>query len=440
MNAASLVVLLTAAPAFSATIEKLPEAPVEAGAARLESGPKSIELATLPVQVEVSVRGPLANGTLTGMPVLSIAEAHTIIEGRKASAILPPPRTPAVPTVVGPGTHAAFSAKLAANMAQAAEGVENLQNLPAAGGADAQAIGRQLQATLEGAPVPRTTQEFLDHFDAWTIGQVYEPPTTTDPELTALGMRLKKKADQLNAQHQERIDLNANLMAGMAHDSRTPLSAAVTASGMLDMIVADGKLTALAKDHPKLEKLGRLTGLISRSLNRIGTTISNYADLGALAAGEISREAVAAGEIVKDQAAALADEAEKKKIELVLDVDDTGLIVSADARALTQVLNNLIANAVKYTPAGGKVVVSAHRHANFVRFTVRDSGIGISSEDQGKVFAGHRTEEGRKIASGTGRGLRLVKQLLDSHGTRVELDSAPGLGSKFSFVLSVPES
>ena len=110
-----------------------------------------------------------------------------------------------------------------------------------------------------------------------------------------------------------------------------------------------------------------------------------------------------------------------------------------DPRALAIALSNLIGNAVKYTPKGGKIRVGVSlRTPGRATVYVVDNGIGISPADQKKVLEGYRTEEARKVAEGTGTGLSvLVKGIVEAHGGSLALQSKPGKGSRFSFDLAL---
>jgi signal transduction histidine kinase len=113
--------------------------------------------------------------------------------------------------------------------------------------------------------------------------------------------------------------------------------------------------------------------------------------------------------------------------------------VKGDAKKVDEILINLIDNAIKYSPDGGEVRVSMVRDGDFVEVSVEDSGIGIAPEDAARLFQKfHRvsTPETRDIG-GTGLGLYIVKNLVEAHGGRIWLQSAPGVGTTFTFTLPV---
>ena len=117
---------------------------------------------------------------------------------------------------------------------------------------------------------------------------------------------------------------------------------------------------------------------------------------------------------------------------------DLGEIV-ADERKFKQILVNLLTNAVKFTPDGGKVDVLARRHGGALEVAVRDTGIGIAEEDQQAVFEEFR-QVGRHYTNkqeGTGLGLALTRRFVELHGGAVRLESVPGKGSTFTFTIPV---
>jgi signal transduction histidine kinase len=125
-------------------------------------------------------------------------------------------------------------------------------------------------------------------------------------------------------------------------------------------------------------------------------------------------------------------------VELRLDFPNSPVPVNADPDALSVVMSNLIGNAFKYTPDGGTVTIriTTEPSAARARVSVEDTGIGISEADLAKITSGfYRTEGGRQAARGFGVGLKVTRELLESQHSKLEIDSAPGRGSTFSFQL-----
>jgi len=131
------------------------------------------------------------------------------------------------------------------------------------------------------------------------------------------------------------------------------------------------------------------------------------------------------------------ERATKHGINLDVTIDDRLGDFVGDERKIKQILLNLLSNAVKFTPEGGRIGINARKVDGAVEISVRDTGIGISPEDQAKIF-----EEFRQVGSnyahkteGTGLGLTLAKKFVELHGGRIWVDSEVGKGSTFSFTL-----
>ena len=116
--------------------------------------------------------------------------------------------------------------------------------------------------------------------------------------------------------------------------------------------------------------------------------------------------------------------------------------VWADADRVTQVLVNLLSNAAKYTPEGGEVAVHAHPEGPFVRVDVRDTGGGLTPEEQARLFTKFFRADTRDAhqALGTGLGLAITRELVELHGGEIGVQSTPGEGSTFSFTLPVRDA
>ncbi len=134
--------------------------------------------------------------------------------------------------------------------------------------------------------------------------------------------------------------------------------------------------------------------------------------------------------------------AEQKSIDLRLEFPEMALPVTADPDAMILVLSNLIGNAIKYTPTSGRVSVRLKPldddPPQEVEISVEDTGIGIAAEDKKAIFQGfYRTGEGKKTAKGYGLGLMVSHQIIESHGSSLDVESQPGQGSRFQFRLPV---
>jgi signal transduction histidine kinase len=127
---------------------------------------------------------------------------------------------------------------------------------------------------------------------------------------------------------------------------------------------------------------------------------------------------------------------EGKKVELRLELPPHPVPAKADPDALSVIMTNLVGNAFKYTPVGGTITVRVEAGPETARVSVEDTGIGIPKADQELIGTGfYRAETGRRTAKGFGVGLKVTRELLESLGSRLEIESEPGRGSKFSFRL-----
>jgi len=127
-------------------------------------------------------------------------------------------------------------------------------------------------------------------------------------------------------------------------------------------------------------------------------------------------------------------------ISLVLDLPGDIPQVLADRLRLEIVFSNLLSNGLKFTPPGGHVKVSAHRENGSVLFAVEDTGSGIPEEYLPHIFEKFFRVPGREQHSTTGLGLAIVKEIIEAHGSRVEVSSKLGQGTKFSFRLNAARS
>jgi signal transduction histidine kinase len=127
---------------------------------------------------------------------------------------------------------------------------------------------------------------------------------------------------------------------------------------------------------------------------------------------------------------------------IVADVDAALPVVRADLTRVERIVDNLIDNAIKYSPGGGKVTVSARQNGGEILVSVRDEGIGISATDAEKLFRPFQRLEsvvGTAI-QGVGLGLVVCRRLVEAHGGSIWVESEPGKGSTFRFTLPVAEA
>ncbi|MEK9752606.1 MAG: ATP-binding protein [Rhodospirillaceae bacterium] len=221
-------------------------------------------------------------------------------------------------------------------------------------------------------------------------------------------------------------------LAVMSHELRTPLNAIIGFSEVLTQGIG-GSLTDTQKDY---------LNDIRQAGQQLLSLVNDLLDLSKIEAGryDLSLERLAVGSVVADATGMLASLAREREIDLDSAGIDGGLQVIADPRALRQMLQNLLSNALKFTPPGGHIDVSAIGRADTVEIVVADTGIGIAPEDLAQVTEPfHQVDNvlSRKH-DGTGLGLAIVKGLMVEHGGRLEIASEPGRGTKVTLAFPLP--
>ncbi len=172
---------------------------------------------------------------------------------------------------------------------------------------------------------------------------------------------------------------------------------------------------------------------------RLGSLIGDLFELSKLDAGSVtpSVESFSLAELVQDTAQGFALESERKNIALHVEVGSTAAITMGDIGLIQRVLENLVRNAIQFTPEGGEVTISVRERPNAVAVAVSDSGPGIAAEDVTRIFDRfYRARDGEEARSdSSGLGLAIVKRILDLHDTRIEVASKLNAGTRFEFEL-----
>jgi two-component system phosphate regulon sensor histidine kinase PhoR len=146
---------------------------------------------------------------------------------------------------------------------------------------------------------------------------------------------------------------------------------------------------------------------------------------------------VAACELLDAASRRMKLQTERAGIHLRVECGDNLPQVKIDLQRLEQVLVNLIHNAVKFTRAGGEIVLLAEAGNDFVRFAVRDTGMGIPADDVPRIFERFYRVDKSRTGSGTGLGLSIAKHIVEAHGGKIWVESLEGQGSTFFFSMPV---
>ncbi|MGC3945259.1 MAG: ATP-binding protein [Chryseolinea sp.] len=230
---------------------------------------------------------------------------------------------------------------------------------------------------------------------------------------------------------QDLQDLNdqKNRFLGMAtHDLRNPIS---SVNGLVGLIKMSGNLNDDQKTY--------LT-MAEASLRRMQDLVTRLLDLNSFERAEIKvhNERVDVTKMIASIAATYTAAAERKQIELLVEVDEAVTSFMSDGTLLSQMLDNLVSNAIKFSRAGNKVHLRAFRVDPIgIQFEVQDEGPGLTQEDISKLFGAFQRLSARPTGgeSSTGLGLSIVKALSEILNTSVEVTSTPGVGTKFWFLV-----
>ena len=228
----------------------------------------------------------------------------------------------------------------------------------------------------------------------------------------------QKKADRLRD----------DFIATLTHDLRTPLLAAIqTLKFFLDGAVGelDDRQKLLLSTMQKSNE--DLLGLVNALLE-----VYKY-DAEKLILNKSEFDIYELAEQVYNELKPLSD---TKNIDFAIDCADTKILINADKSELRRVICNLCGNAINYTPEGGKVVITIKQEALDLIFSVSDTGCGIPTEDIPNMFQRFSQGTSKKRSAGTGLGLYLSRQIIESHGGKIWLESKVDKGSEFSFILT----
>jgi len=220
-----------------------------------------------------------------------------------------------------------------------------------------------------------------------------------------------------------------DFVANVSHEFKTPLTAIqgfaeTLLSGALDDKANRKRFVEIIREHAG--RLARLTDDLLK-LSRI--------EAGRL---ELEIRPIRVEELVNGCIETARLKAEARGLQIHVDLQENAPAVRGDGAQLGEVLQNLLDNAVLYTPSGGQIEVKARSNGREVIFTVTDTGIGIPESDLGRIFERfYRVDAARsREAGGTGLGLAIARHIVDAHGGRIWVESAVGQGSRFHF--SIP--
>lgn len=238
--------------------------------------------------------------------------------------------------------------------------------------------------------------------------------------------RLFETEQRLVSELRELDRYKGELIATISHELKTPLTTII------------GHVELLEEHSDPDSSEGRSVNAIRRSADRLDRLIQNLLDYAQVQERRRAvRRNVDVGPLVDSAIDLLSQQAESGGVQVAFSRPDHPVLVSGDPDEIATVLNNLISNAVKYTHRDGRVAVEVDADEDWIRVTVADTGIGISDVDRGHLFSTfHRSSNPEALSlPGTGLGLAISQRIAETHGGRIEVESALGRGSTFRLLL-----
>jgi signal transduction histidine kinase len=238
-------------------------------------------------------------------------------------------------------------------------------------------------------------------------------------ELREMVERFNQMATALTAQRQAQVAF----LAGVAHDLRNPLSALSLSVSLIEP----------NQPLPPEPRVRRTIELVRRQLKKLERMVNDIMEMTKVQAGQLDLhvESHDLARLLRDVVDLFEATEPEQGIELSLPPEP--IRVDCDALRLEQVMSNLISNALKYSPRARKIEVSLARENGEACLSVRDYGIGISEEDQRRLFEPfQRAGLSKDTIPGTGLGLYVVQRLVSAHSGRIEVSSSPGEGARFT--------
>ena len=258
-------------------------------------------------------------------------------------------------------------------------------------------------------------------------------PVNGKDEVAALAVAFNQMAARLEAADQKQRELErlrADLIAWVGHDLQTPLA---SIRAILEAL-ADGMV-----DEP--QTVSRYLNTAQRDVRSLSALIDDLFQMAQLDAGglQLDRADASLADLISDTLESFSELASRQEVKLEGNADPNVDSVFMDTQRIGRVLNNLVGNALRHTPAGGQVTVTARRTASGVEVNVRDSGEGIRPADIPHIFERfYRGDEARtRAAGGSGLGLAIAKQWIEAHGGKITASNRSEGGACFTILLPI---
>src|SRR5512135_1451603 len=250
-----------------------------------------------------------------------------------------------------------------------------------------------------------------------------------------LERRVYERTAELEAALQRLSELNqmkANFVANISHELRTPLT---HIKGYIELMIADSL-------GPLTEEQRHAMQVSQKASNRLENLIDDLIMFSMAARGELSlkQEPLDLRRLVNVAARNATPKADERGVSVSVTANEALPLVQGDSEKIVWVLNQLLDNAIKFTPSGGRVNISLKEESsNLVMVSVTDTGIGIPANRMQEIFEPFHQLDGSSTrrAGGTGLGLSLVRQIVEAHGSLLDVSSIEGRGTTFKFPLLV---
>ncbi len=285
-------------------------------------------------------------------------------------------------------------------------------------------VYRFINKPWSGEELKGAVRQAMQHFDLVAENKkLLEETAAQNKELDAANRKLKSM-----------FEVQREFTSTVSHELRTPLSSIKTA---IDIVMSGTAGTLTADQKNFLEKA-------KSNVDRLNRLINDILDLSKLESGRATLKIQEndINKIIDDIAEIQRSVATKQGIYLNTQLEAGMPKVAFDVDKIHQVLDNLIGNAIKFTEKGGITVSTLNRkESNYVEVCIKDTGHGISEEDISKLFQKFQQlgDPAKRKTGGTGLGLAICKEIMRQHGGKIWVESKPGEGSSFYFILPIYE-
>lgn len=237
---------------------------------------------------------------------------------------------------------------------------------------------------------------------------------------------LYKEIEKKNIELSRMDELKSQFVSNVSHEFKNPL--AITKEAVL--LLSDGTLGPLSAEQKKI------LDTAARTIARLQRLVMDLLDISKIESGKVklNKTEFNISDLIDEVSQTYEREIAKKQMTFAVDIDPDMGLITADRDRMSQVVINLLNNAIKYTPEGGSIRITLKGSPNEVRFEIADSGPGIPDEYRQKIFDKFERITTEK-QEGTGLGLPIAKDIVAIHGGKLWVESSKGKGSTFIFTL-----